>query len=99
MLHHRRGREPWGTWPLAARRPVADDETHGRPQQIARPMTAWITSYRAEYVRGDLLAGVAVTALMVPHGMAYAELAGVPAVTGLYTTVAAVPWVGVSALA
>jgi high affinity sulfate transporter 1 len=31
-----------------------------------------------------------VTALMVPHGMAYAELAGVPAVTGLYTTITAV---------
>ena len=41
----------------------------------------------------SLLAGwivIAVTALMIPHGMAYAELAGVPAVTGLYTTVAAV---------
>ena len=36
------------------------------------------------------MAGVAVTALMIPHGMAYAELAGVPAVTGLYTTITAV---------
>ena len=49
-----------------------------------------LTDYRREFVRGDITAGLAVTALMVPHGMAYAELAGVPAVTGLYTTVAAV---------
>lgn len=49
-----------------------------------------LTDYRREFIRGDITAGLAVTALMVPHGMAYAELAGVPAVTGLYTTVAAV---------
>ncbi len=36
------------------------------------------------------MAGLAVTALMIPHGMAYAELAGVPAVTGLYTTITSV---------
>ncbi len=36
------------------------------------------------------MAGIAVTALMIPHGMAYAELAGVPAVTGLYTTITSV---------
>jgi high affinity sulfate transporter 1 len=49
-----------------------------------------IHRYRREWLRGDLMAGVAVTALMVPHGMAYAELAGVPAVTGLYTTITSV---------
>jgi high affinity sulfate transporter 1 len=40
-------------------------------------------------LRADVVAGIAVTALMVPHGMAYAELAGLPAINGLYTTVAA----------
>jgi high affinity sulfate transporter 1 len=40
-------------------------------------------------LRADVVAGLAVTALMVPHGMAYAELAGLPAINGLYTTVAA----------
>jgi high affinity sulfate transporter 1 len=49
-----------------------------------------VRRYRREWLRGDLLAGVAVTALMIPHGMAYAELAGVPAVTGLYTTITSV---------
>ena len=37
----------------------------------------------------DLVAGLVVTALLVPQGMAYAELAGLPPITGLYTTVLA----------
>src|SRR5690242_17487841 len=35
----------------------------------------------------DLLAGLVLTTLLVPQGMAYAELAGLPAITGLYTTI------------
>jgi high affinity sulfate transporter 1 len=34
-----------------------------------------------------LIAGVVLVTLLVPQGMAYAELAGLPAITGLYTTV------------
>ncbi len=44
-------------------------------------------SYRAEWFHRDLVAGLVLTALLVPQGMAYAELAGLPAVTGLYATV------------
>jgi MFS superfamily sulfate permease-like transporter len=40
-------------------------------------------------LRQDLLAGLALTGLLVPQGMAYAQLAGLPAVTGLYTSVTA----------
>ena len=39
-------------------------------------------------MHADLLAGVVLAAILVPQGMAYAQLAGLPAVTGLYTTVA-----------
>lgn len=45
--------------------------------------------YRREWVRPDLVAGVVLVALLVPQGMAYAELAGLPPVTGLYATVLA----------
>src|SRR3954449_3410302 len=38
--------------------------------------------------RPDVVAGVVLAAILVPQGMAYAELAGLPAVTGLYTTIA-----------
>ncbi len=48
-----------------------------------------VRNYRRRYARADLLAGLALVALLVPQGMAYAELAGLPPVTGLYTTVTA----------
>ena len=44
-------------------------------------------SYRLAWLRGDLVAGIVLTAMLVPAGMAYAELAGLPAVTGLYATI------------
>lgn len=44
--------------------------------------------YQRGWLRFDLVAGVVLAAILVPQGMAYAELAGLPAVTGLYTTVA-----------
>jgi high affinity sulfate transporter 1 len=45
-------------------------------------------TYRRSWLRADLVAGAVLAAILVPQGMAYAELAGLPAVTGLYTTVA-----------
>ncbi|MCP5026908.1 MAG: STAS domain-containing protein [Actinomycetia bacterium] len=54
--------------------------------------TAWfpgITRLRRQErgsVRGDVLAGLVLSALLLPQGMAYAQLAGLPAITGLYTT-------------
>ena len=44
--------------------------------------------YDRSWLRSDLVAGVVLAAILVPQGMAYAELAGLPAVTGLYTTIA-----------
>ncbi len=46
-----------------------------------------LAGYRASWLRSDLVAGVVLTTLLVPQGMAYAELAGLPAITGLYTTI------------
>jgi high affinity sulfate transporter 1 len=45
-------------------------------------------SYRRTWLRADVVAGLVLAAILVPQGMAYAELAGLPAVTGLYTTIA-----------
>lgn len=53
----------------------------------ALPGVRAVTSYRAAWLRQDAVAGLVLTALLVPQGMAYAQLAGLPPITGLYTTV------------
>src|SRR6476620_5490391 len=52
------------------------------------PGVAALRSYRGSWARADVVAGLVLAAILVPQGMAYAELAGLPAVTGLYTTIA-----------
>src|SRR2546423_14290925 len=45
------------------------------------------STYRREWLQRDLVAGVVLATLLVPQGMAYAELAGLPAINGLYTSI------------
>jgi high affinity sulfate transporter 1 len=52
------------------------------------PGVAAARSYDRAWLRSDLVAGLVLAAILVPQGMAYAELAGLPAVTGLYTSIA-----------
>src|SRR3954454_3251442 len=53
------------------------------------PGVQLIRTYKVKWLRRDLVAGLALTALLIPQGMAYAQIAGLPPVTGLYTTVLA----------
>ena len=53
----------------------------------AVPGLRTLTSYRREWLVKDVVAGVVLTTLLVPQGMAYAELAGLPVITGLYTSI------------
>jgi high affinity sulfate transporter 1 len=46
-----------------------------------------VSSYRREWLAKDVVAGIVLTTLLVPQGMAYAELAGLPPITGLYTSI------------
>lgn len=46
-----------------------------------------LRGYRTEWLHHDLVAGAALFAILVPAGMAYAQAAGLPPVTGLYATV------------
>jgi high affinity sulfate transporter 1 len=46
-----------------------------------------LTSYRISWLRSDVVAGIVLCTLLVPQGMAYAELAGLPPITGLYTSI------------
>src|SRR6188472_323478 len=52
------------------------------------PGLGMLTRYKRSWLRSDLVAGIVLAAILVPQGMAYAELAGLPAVNGLYTTMA-----------
>jgi high affinity sulfate transporter 1 len=46
-----------------------------------------IRTYKLRWFPKDLVAGLILTTLLVPQGMAYAELAGLPPITGLYTSI------------
>src|ERR1700756_5616356 len=46
-----------------------------------------LSPFRREWLAKDLVAGVVLTTLLVPQGMAYAELAGLPPIAGLYTSI------------
>jgi sulfate permease, SulP family len=52
------------------------------------PAAGWLPRYERRRLRGDLAAGVAVTALIVPKDLGYAGIAGVPLQNGLYAAAA-----------
>lgn len=53
------------------------------------PMLGWLRSYDRRWLRGDLIAGVTVAALIVPKNLGYAGIAGIPLQNGLYAAAAA----------
>jgi len=52
------------------------------------PMVGWLRSYDRRWLRGDLIAGIAVAALIVPKNLGYAGIAGIPLQNGLYAAAA-----------
>jgi high affinity sulfate transporter 1 len=52
------------------------------------PVADWLPRYDRSWLRGDLAAGIAVTALIVPKNLGYAGIAGVPLENGLYAAAA-----------
>ena len=55
-------------------------------QSIKRvlPATEWAASYTRADLRGDAVAGLTVGVMLIPQGMAYAVIAGLPPIYGLY---------------
>src|SRR5690242_3797518 len=64
-----------------------DDESDQSPAGLV-PALRWLPSYKRRWLRGDLTAAVAVTALVVPKNLGYADIAGVPLQNGLYAAAA-----------
>jgi high affinity sulfate transporter 1 len=52
------------------------------------PILGWIRTYDRRWLRGDLIAGVTVAALIVPKNLGYAGIAGIPLENGLYAAAA-----------
>lgn len=50
------------------------------------PALEWLQDYKRENLKGDLAAGLVVAIMLVPQGMAYAMLGGLPPVVGLYAS-------------
>ena len=55
--------------------------------QAVVPGLRVVSTYRHQWLAKDVIAGIVLTTLLVPQGMAYAELAGLPPITGLYTSI------------
>lgn len=51
------------------------------------PVLEWIKNYNKTLFKGDLSAGITVAVMLIPQGMAYATIAGLPPVYGLYTAI------------
>ncbi len=52
------------------------------------PIVGWLRTYDRKWLRGDLIAGIAVAALIVPKNLGYAGIAGIPLQNGLYAAAA-----------
>jgi sulfate permease, SulP family len=51
------------------------------------PCLNWLRSYQLEYLQRDLMAGATLAAYLIPVGIAYASLAGLPPQAGLYSCI------------
>ena len=52
------------------------------------PAIDWFSSYKKQDLQGDLTAGITTAVMLIPQAMAYAMLAGLPPVIGLYASMA-----------
>ncbi len=51
------------------------------------PILDWFPNYNKKWLKGDISAGLTVGVMLIPQGMAYASIAGLPAVYGLYASI------------
>ena len=51
------------------------------------PIFDWLPNYKKDWLKGDIGAGLTVGVMLIPQGMAYASIAGLPPVYGLYVSI------------
>jgi SulP family sulfate permease len=59
----------------------------GHSNRLGLPVFDWLPGYARENLKGDLVAGLTVGAMLIPQAMGYALLAGLPPQVGLYSAV------------
>src|SRR3954453_12294778 len=75
-------------------------DNSNKPKEVTPPLSAaetgwkrWVpgletlANYKLPWLANDLMAGLVLTTMLVPVGIAYAEASGVPGIYGLYATV------------
>src|SRR5438045_5004880 len=77
------GSMPITMLPLTERREPGMSDRPFRPSTLI-PALSWIRTYTTKNVRLDLIAGLSLAAFVIPESLAYASLAQLPPVTGLY---------------
>ena len=68
----------------ARRRTTVTGRVSRRPAPRPWPILSWVPGYQRGWLPLDVVAGLTVCAILVPEGMAYAELAGMPPETAFY---------------
>ncbi len=68
---------------------MSDPPGRARATLLTRVAPRWAVGYDRSWLRDDLLAGGTVAVMLIPQAMAYAALAGVPPVAGLYAALVA----------
>jgi MFS superfamily sulfate permease-like transporter len=78
-----------GTLHDSGARAVARARSVKRASRLTRvaPGLAALTRYDSRWLSKDVLSGVSVAAIALPVGLAYADLAGVPAIIGIYSAI------------
>ena len=49
------------------------------------PILQWLPNYKRSWLKNDLFAGMTIGVILIPQGIAYAIIAGLPPIYGLYT--------------
>jgi hypothetical protein len=76
--------KPW--WKHRMMTTVTRKKSQMQTKTLARflPIIRWLPNYQRAWLGTDLIAGLTVVALLIPEGMAYAQIAGVPPQTAFY---------------
>ena len=69
--------------------PISRPTSPANPAKVSfrLPLFDWLTQYRADWLRPDILAGLTTAAVVIPKAMAYATVAGLPIEIGIYTAI------------